>query len=170
MADKKQELVKYKEVEGFRDWRDYFRFSGEKYSDVSVAFLQDNFDMVKKTMRELIDNSYPYHSNTFRMPIKATDKDYIKGENDDLYFKFLEYAEYYEILVDAYYKGLEKEKSPTVTPDDLDAISETKDLFIRESRRLRRLILVDLSVSGIIPQATEKKIQPTAVNMEGVGL
>lgn len=149
MKEEKTKRQEYKEVDGFRDWRFFFEFIGEKYADVSVAIIKKDFCMARETMRELIDNSSPYHSNVFR----------IKSEDEDgkVMFTELEYPDYYEVVVDELDKAIEMEDRPTLAPHEKEILAEAKDNFMKKSRELRRIIMADLSVSGIIPQSVTKK-------------
>lgn len=149
----------FKEVDGFRDWKYFFQFIGEKYADVSLAIVQKDQKMARETMRELIDNSSPYHANTFMVTIKPLDDDYQQGKNDAKYFKELEYPEYYELLVDALDKAANTGGRPTMAPHEKDNLAIAKDMFMKETRALRRRIMQDLSVSGIIPQAKSNKLK-----------
>ena len=139
----------YKEVDGFRDWKYFFQFIGEKYSDVSVAIVQKNFQMARETMRELIDNSSPYHSNTFT--IKSLDA------NQKEVVKKVEYPEFYEIIVDQLDQAIEMEDRPSLAPHEKEILAQAKDQFMKQSRELRRTIMQDLSTSGIIPQSVTRK-------------
>jgi len=134
----------YKEVDGFRDWKFFFQFVGEKYSDVSVARVQKNLPMLRETMRELIDNSCPYHSSVFKVKIGEKTKD-------------MEYPDYYELVVDELDQAIEMEDRPALAPHEKEILAAAKDNFVKKSRELRRKIMRDLSVSGIIPQSVKRK-------------
>lgn len=170
MVDQKQQTREYKEIDGFRDWKYFFQFIGEKYSDVSVAIVQKNFQMARETMRELIDNSSPYHSSVFQVKIKPIDEKYIKGKNDAEYFEDMFYPQYYELIVDELDKAIDMEDRPTLAPHEKEILAQAKDSFMKKSRELRRMIMADLSVSGIIPQAVAKKKRELNESLEGVGL
>lgn len=159
----------YKEIDGFRDWKVFFDFIKDKYSDVSIAILKKDFEMTKETMRELLDNTYPYQSKFFKVAKKPIDDKYQEGVNDSEYYEFLDYPDYYELLVDEYYKTKDLEAEP-YNPHNNEMIAIGKDKFMKETRRLRRMIMTDLSTSAILPQAIKKKVRKVSEEMEGVGL
>lgn len=144
MKQEEKKNQDYKEVDGFRDWKYFFQFIGEKYSDVSVAIVQKNFQMARETMRELIDNSCPYHSSKFK--IKIEDKE-----------QYIDYPDYYELIVDELDKAIDMEDRPALAPHEKEILADAKDQFMKKSRELRRMIMRDLSVSGIIPQSVTRK-------------
>ena len=162
MADQKQTVQEYKEIDGFRDWKYYFQFIGEKYSDVSVALIKKDFQMARETMRELIDNSGPYHSNIFQ--VKTKDKDGKETSTE------MNYPDYYELIVDQLDQAIDMEDRPSLAPHEKEILADAKDQFMKKSRELRRMIMADLSVSGIIPQAVKKKKRELDEHLEGVGL
>ena len=166
---KQPDASEYKEIDGFRDWKVFFDFIKDKYSDVSIAILKKDFEMTKETMRELIDNTYPYQSKFFKVAKKSIDENYKEGENDSEYFDFYDYPDYYELLVDDYYETKKLEAEPP-NPHNDEIIAIGKDKFMKETRRLRRLIMTDLSTSAILPQAIKKKVRKVSEEMEGVGL
>lgn len=138
------------EAKGFLNHNKYTDFIQAKYSDVSVAFLQNDFEMLKRAMRELIDNSYPYHSHKFQIQEQE-----------------IEYPEYYEYIVSQYYQVISLEQKQSLTPKEQNQLRQIKDFFAQESRRLRRIIIKDLSLSNIIPQAEkihEQKLNPLLEN------
>lgn len=132
-------------VDGFKKWDPYFDFAKDKYSDVSVALVQKDFEMAKRTMRELIDNTSPYHNREIK----------VKDEQDKEVA--IDYANYFELCVDDYQEALEKETARHQTPQDKDLILKQKDNFYKQIRFIRRLIMQDLSRAEIIPSTTEKK-------------
>lgn len=155
MKNQDQKKQEYKEVDGFRDWKFYFQFIGEKYSDVSVAIIKKDFQMARETMRELIDNSCPYHSNKFKITEKTKDG---KEKSQEI-----DYPEYYEMVVDELDKAIDMEDRPTLAPHEKEILASAKDQFMKKSRELRRIIMKDLSVSGIIPQSVtrrEREVNP----------
>lgn len=143
-------------ADGFVNHKDYSDFIKDKYHDVSVAILKGDFEMIKKTIRELIDNSFAYHSNVFKFKI------------DDEKEKELHYSEYYEIIVDSFEEALVKEQKQNKTPEDFVEIANSKDIFIKESRRIRRLIMKDLATANITPTPRKKKIETIAEKFRGV--
>lgn len=147
------------EAKGFLNHNKYTDFVEDKYSDVSVAMLKNDFEMLKRTMRELIDNTYPYHSHKFTIPIKRIDENFKSGKNDLEYFKSVEYPEYYEFIVSQYYEIIKLEQKQVKTPKEQTNVAKIKDFFNQESRRLRRIIIKDLSLSNIIPKAETIKEQ-----------
>lgn len=149
MKNQDQQKQEFKEVDGFRDWKFYFQFIGEKYSDVSVAIIKKDFQLARETMRELIDNSCPYHSNKFKIKV-----DLGEGKSEE---KEIEYPEYYEIIVDELDKAIDMEDRPQLAPHEKEILADAKDQFMKKSRELRRIIMKDLSISGIIPQSVTRK-------------
>lgn len=132
------------EVEGFKKWDPFFDFVKDKYSDVSVALMHKDFETGKRAMRELIDNTSPYHNRTINVKVKEEEKP-------------MDYAEYFEFCVNDYEEALQKENSKYATPDERTEVLHKKDNFYTQIRLIRRLIMQDLSRSGIIPTTEEKK-------------
>ena len=134
------------EIEGFKNWLHFYEFVSNKYSDVSIALIKKDFKAIREMMRELIDNSYPYHSNKIEIIIK-------KDQEDEKIL--IEYADYFEKLV-ADLDIIENDKNNSVDPHQKQLLAVAKDNFIIQTRTLRRLIMRDLAIAGIIPHTTKK--------------
>jgi len=176
MSQQRQDIQQqeYKEIDGFRDWKVFYDFIKDKYQDVSVALLRKDLMTLKETMRELIDNTYPYQSKSFKVSFKKLPeeiRDRFSDQVDDKGYLYLEYPDYYETLVSRYFETIAKSKEePSDDPAAKERMSHETDRFVQESRRMRRVIMTDLSTSAIIPQAIKKKMKERASEMEGVGL
>lgn len=136
----------YVEIEGYKNWIPYFEFSKDLYSDLRTALVQKDFEMAKRCMRELIDNTVPYHNQRIS----------IVDEEETHYF---DYNQYFELNVENYEAAIQREQNRHLTPDDKEEISQQKDSFYQQIRYIRRLIMQDLSRAGIIPTASTKKEQ-----------
>lgn len=132
----------YNTIEGYKNQNPFFEFVAQKYYDVSVAFARQEIANIRKTMRELIDNTYPYHSSSIEL-----------RDNEDEPFH-VEYWEYFEILVSKLDNT--KQMNQHRGEPGKKAIAEATDQFVSESRNLRRYIFRDISRAQIIPQATIK--------------
>ena len=146
-------------ADGYMDHKIFSDFIKDKYSDLSVAFIQKDFNMIIKCCRELIDNSYAYHSNIFQFKVKVEDKEKIIE---------MDYPEYFESVIDSYEESILKDGSDKLTPPEMDEIAASKDIFIKETRRIRRLIMKDLAVANITPQPKKKKIDIIEEQYRGV--
>lgn len=137
-----------KQIDGFKKWDSYYQFAKDKYTDVSVAIVSKDFELFKSTMRELIDNTCPYHS-------KGVNITYI--ENNETLTKKISYDEYFELIIEKLEEIKIQENSDNLTPDQMIDIANGKNLFFQETRKIRRLIMDDISTAGIIPTAEIKK-------------
>ena len=145
----------YVEAQGFLNHNEYSSFVREKYSDASVSFNLKNFDHIKGTMRELIDNTYAYLSHSYAVPSKEKEK------------IILDPAEYFEFIIDNFETIKEMEQKTNLTPAEREIISEGYDIFMKESRKIRRMIMQDLAVSNITPQPKKKKIDTLDAKFNG---
>lgn len=144
------------QIDGFKKWDAYYGFAKDKYSDVSVALLQKDFELSKRALRELIDNTCPYHSKG--MLVKSKDE---KGKDIDVPML---YEDYFELIVDQYEDAKVQEKNPHTTPEEKDKIPEIYNFFYQQVRLIRRMIIKDISTAGIIPTA-ELKTDPVINNL-----
>ena len=156
-----EQQQKFKEIEGFRDWSHYYQFAPELFRQLSHYMFNKEFDLIINSMREFIDNTVAYHSNS----ILVIEKD-DKGKETK---KNVAYEDYFEKIVDDYYSVYERTQnfSPQLKEQE---ISIKKDFFFKETRKIRRQIMKDLAISGITPQASEKRLVKRHEEMEGVGL
>lgn len=137
----------YNTIEGYKNQNPFFEFVAQKYYDVSVAFARQEIANIRKTMREFIDNTYPYHSNKIKV-------EYQNQDEKKTYSQEVEYWEYFEILVNEHDQA--KQMNQHRGEPGKKEIAKATDIFVSESRKLRRNIFRDISRAQIIPQATTK--------------
>lgn len=171
MAGELKKQESFTLADGYMDHKIYSDFIKDKYSDLSVAFIQKNFDMIIKCCRELIDNSFAYHSNIFQFKVAVLDEKkqpIIEDGKPKINVIEMDYPDYFESVIDSYEDAIMKEDSDHLTPDEIQYIASSKDIFIKETRRIRRLIMKDLATANITPIPRVKKIDVIEEQFRGV--
>jgi len=144
------------QIDGFKKWDAYYLFAKDKYSDVSLALAGKDFEMSKRALRELIDNTCPYHSKGIQIISKDKDGKEITSA--------MTYEDYFELVVDKYENAKLKEKDQNILPEEKEEVFEIYNYFYQQVRFIRRLIMKDISTAGIIPTA-ELKTDPKINNL-----